>query len=224
MVKHQATKVPYNQLLASEWNEEHLITAGLDSAKPTSGLVVNQIYYATDTKRLYRAISSTSWEIILRDDHAVRHVDGGDDEITSKLDFRAMNIAAVKSAGTSTFSTTSTTWVDITGMATASLQVPYQAFVFVSAGTYEIKNTGSPCKCVATRIMRDSTAIIVQNFIPTDQDEIPLVIQKMDSVSAGNYVYKLQGACTPTCGGTSYWYMSSELEFQGYISAMAFKS
>jgi hypothetical protein len=65
-MKHQATKEYEDNLLAAEWNAEHVLTSGLDSAKPSSGLTVGQLYWATDTKILYRATSSTSWQEILR--------------------------------------------------------------------------------------------------------------------------------------------------------------
>ena len=65
-MKHQATKSPSDQLLAAEWNAEHVLTSGLDASKPSSGLAVGQLYWATDTKTLYKAISATEWEELLR--------------------------------------------------------------------------------------------------------------------------------------------------------------
>lgn len=65
-MKHQATKSPSDELYAAEWNAEHLLTEGLDADKPTSGLTARQLYWATDTKKLYKATSATTWEVILR--------------------------------------------------------------------------------------------------------------------------------------------------------------
>jgi len=53
-------------LLATEWNASHVLTQGLDADKPTSGLAVGELYWATDTKILYKATSATTWEEILR--------------------------------------------------------------------------------------------------------------------------------------------------------------
>lgn len=64
MVHHKDTKASGNQLLASEWNAEHILTYGADADKPTTGLTVGQIYWATDTLKLYRAVSATAWECI----------------------------------------------------------------------------------------------------------------------------------------------------------------
>jgi len=71
-VKHSTTKSSGDKLLASDWNAEHVLTSGLDADKPTSGLLMGQLYWATDTKILYRATSSTTWEEILRGETVTR--------------------------------------------------------------------------------------------------------------------------------------------------------
>lgn len=199
MVKHQATKVPYNQLLASEWNAEHILTFGTDSGKPSSGLTVGQIYWATDTRRLYRANSSTTWEEILP------------------------NIVQEKAAGTSTFSTSSTTWVDVTSIS-VTINPPYLANILVNASFYSVRNNGGSFYCTSQRLVRDSTAIRVQNITTESANRaVPAIIEKLDMGQSGSHTYKLQGCVDPSGLGTSYWDMNTG-EYQGEIFAIAMPS
>ena len=248
-MKHQATKSPSDQLLATEWNAEHLLTEGLDGSKPSSGLVARQLYWATDTKILCKATSATTWEEILRgetvsrlaqlseknhgnltgvtsdqhhaQDHASRHVDGGADEITSKLDFRAVNIMQAKATATTTFSTTSTTMVDVTGLS-VNINPPQTSVILVAASTYTIKNTGSSAPGTKQQLMRDSTKIRYALVTSASDIRCNGLIMTLDvNVAAGNHTYKLQG-CVGT-DGTSYWEMTGVAGIQGEIYAVAFK-
>jgi hypothetical protein len=221
MVKHQASKSPGNTLAATEWNAEHVITSGLDSAKPSSGLAVGQLYWATDTQILYRATSSTSWEEMLRDDHASRHVDGGADEITSKLDFRAMNILTQRATYNVGFNTTSTTFVDVTGLS-VTINPPYSANVLVCATLYQVRNTGGSSFIIQQCLVRDTTKIRIQLCVPEgDNQSVIALIQTLDPNISGNHTYKLQGCVVD---GTSYWDMSSGAGYLGEIFAIAFKT
>jgi len=278
-MKHQATKSPSDQLLATEWNAEHLLTEGLDASKPSSGLVARQLYWATDTKILYKAISATTWEELLRgeavsrlaqlsekshanltgvtasqhhtkttsgeinladlaekahgsltgvtadqhhtQDHASRHVDGGADEITSKLDFRAINIMQVKATATTTFSTTSTTFVDVTGLS-VNINLPQTGVILVSCSAYAIRNSGGSVFGTCQQLVRNST--VIRNTLITggDNDSWNGLITTLDvNVAAGSHTYKLQGRVGTD--GTSYWDMHATAGQQGEIFVIAFK-
>ena len=272
-MKHQATKSPSDQLLATEWNAEHLLTEGLDASKPSSGLVARQLYWATDTKILYKATSATTWEELLRgeavsrlaqlsekshanltnvtasqhhtktvagdinladlaekahgsltgvssdqhhtEDHASRHVDGGADEITSKLDFRTMNILYSRGISTSGFSTTSTTPVDVTGLST-DITLPFTSHVLVLVQFKWIYNNGSYDTYEA--ICRDGAYVRRVAFNGTQKANS--IIEVVDpNVAAGSYTYKLVGYVS---GGTGYW-DTGATGFYGEISVIAFK-
>lgn len=86
-MKHQDSKSGGNTLLASEWNKEHVLTHGLDSAKGSSG-VNGQPYYATDTKILYLG-TGTGWEEILRGETATRLA-----QLTEKSHANLTNVTA----------------------------------------------------------------------------------------------------------------------------------
>jgi len=104
-MKHQATKSPSDQLLATEWNAEHLLTQGLDASKPNSGLVARQLYWATDTKILYKATSATTWEELLRGETVSR---------VSKLsDLKVKPSDTVKNSNNTAQFTNSTTYVKL---------------------------------------------------------------------------------------------------------------
>jgi hypothetical protein len=49
-----------------------LLTQGVEASMPPSGLVAGQMYFATDTKKLYRAVDATTWAEVLRGETAIR--------------------------------------------------------------------------------------------------------------------------------------------------------
>ena len=229
-MKHQASKSPSDQLLAAEWNAEHLLTEGLDADKPSSGLVARQLYWATDTKILYKATSATAWEEILRgevvsrlaqlseknhgnltgvtsdqhhsQDHASRHVDGGADEITSKLDFRAMNVYRARSTQTISYGTSSTTWVDVSGVS-VQIYVPVAAIILVFANLNELDTTGA-AGSLWQQLVRDATSLRVQRVRIELTDYVSGLIQTVDANAPfGTRTYKLQGKVES--GMTGYW-------------------
>ena len=233
MVKHQATKSPSDQLLATEWNAEHLLTEGLDADKPTSGLVARQLYWATDTKILYKAISATAWEELLRgetvsrlsqlnekfhgsltgvtadqhhtEDHASRHVDGGADEITGQLDFRAMHIINATATQYVSFGTSSTTYVDIAQLhVNIVIPPPTAAALLVFANVRELDVTGAGGS-VWQQLVRDGTESIREQRVYVALSQyVSGLIQTMDlNIPAGTRTYKLQGHVES--GMMGYW-------------------
>jgi len=220
-------------LLATEWNAEHLLTEGLDSAKPTSGLVARQLYWATDTKILYKAISATEWEELLRgetvtllshlqerlhssilgvtanqhhaQDHASRHVDGGADEITGQLDYRAMHIINKTATQTVSFGTASLTYVDIAQLQfNIVLPPPTASALLVFANVRELDVTGAGGS-VWQQLVRDGTESIREQRVYVGLSEyVPGLIQTMDlNIPAGTRTYKLQGHVES--GMMGYW-------------------
>ncbi|MCK4425096.1 hypothetical protein KAU93_05365 [Candidatus Bathyarchaeota archaeon] len=276
-MKHQATKSPSDQLLAVEWNAEHLVTEGLDASKPMSGLVARQLYWATDTKILYKATSATAWEELLRgetvsrlaqlsekshanltnvtasqhhtktvggdinladlaekahssltgvtsdqhhaEDHASRHVDGGADEITSKLDFRATNVITEKSTRTSPFTTTSTSFVDM-GLS-VDITIPYTANVLVFAQWCYVRNYTAG-KSTYEALYRDTTNLKQLLFYANYADyRLNSLLTYMDvNLAADTYTYKMRAKVS---GGTGYWCGGTD-ELTAYIVAQATKS
>jgi hypothetical protein len=199
-MKHQTTKEYEDNLQAEEWNAEHVITSGLDASKPSSGLAVGQLYWATDTKILYRATGATSWEEILHGDN---------------VQARAM--------ATSTFSTTSTSWVDVTGIS-VTINPPVTSNILVAAHFYSVRNNGGSYYFTIQRLLRDSTVLRYQN-LQTEGDNMPIaaLIEKFDlSVASGSHTYKLQGCVDATGGGTSYWDMGATAGYEGEIFAIGF--
>lgn len=221
MVKHQTTKSSGDTLLASEWNAAHVLVEGLDADKPTSDLAVGQLYWATDTKILYKAISATAWEEILRgetvsrlaqlsekshgsltgvtadqhhaEDHASRHIDGGADAITSKLDFRAMHLKRERDTNYVSFGTSSTTYVDISTLY-ISMSLPVACVLLVFANVRELDVTGA-AGSVWQRLVRDGTESIRDQRVYVGlTDYAPGLIQTLDvNVSSGYHNYRLQG-------------------------------
>ena len=277
-MKHQATKSPSDQLLAAEWNEEHLLTYGQDTQKPTTGLRVSQLYWATDTHILYRSISSSSWQEVARaeavsrlaslieknhssltnvtssqhhtktvagdinladlaekahasltgvtsdlhhaQDHASRHVNGGADEITSKLDFRATNVITEKGTKTSAFSTTSTSYVDM-GLS-VSITLPYAANVLVFQQWCYIRNSTAG-KQTYMCLFRDTTMVkytfVYGNF--ADYRYNASLIYLDAALAAGTYTYKMRAKVD---GGTGHWCAGTSPGYAAYIVAQATKS
>ena len=153
------------------------------------------------------------------DSHASRHVDGGADEITSKLDFRAMNVIVARATHDSDFYTTSTTYVDVTGLS-VDVDLPANSNVLVFAQVPYITNNTSGYS-VYQRIVRDTTVIKMTYHAHGDANVYHnSLIQTMDiNVAAGTVTYKLQGAVS---GGTGYWVMSTAAGGQGEICVIAF--
>lgn len=276
-MKHQAVKASGDQLFYTDWNEEHVLTCGLDASKPVSGLAVDQLYWATDTKKLYRALSATSWQEILRgeqvsrlaflaekshanltgvtasqhhtktvggdinladlaekahgsltgvtsdlhhaEDHAGRHIDGAADEITNKLDFRAMNVIIEKGTRTSPFTTTSTSYVDM-GLSVA-ITIPYTANVIVFAQWCYVRNYTAG-KSTYMALYRGTTIQRQLTFYANFADyRLNSLLEHMDmNVSAGTYTYKMRAKVS---GGTGYWCGNPD-ELTAEIVAQATKS
>ena len=81
-IKHKTSKSAGDKLLASDWNDEHVLEQGLDADKPAAG-VAGRLYWAYDTKILYRD-NGSAWEKILTLDHG--ELEGlGDDDHTQYL-------------------------------------------------------------------------------------------------------------------------------------------
>jgi hypothetical protein len=153
------------------------------------------------------------------DSHASRHADGGSDEITSKLDYRAMNIPQAKAFNTTAFSTTSTSYVDITGLSVSiTLLAPSNALVFSRVNLLydDTANTS-----IYERLLRDATDVVYLclGYAGAANERYNSLIQTLQTnLAAGSYTFKLQGCVS---GGTGYWGMSSG-GFAGEITVIGF--
>ncbi|MEM1540991.1 MAG: hypothetical protein QXJ07_06420 [Candidatus Bathyarchaeia archaeon] len=148
--------------------------------------------------------------------HASTHVSGGADAITSKLDYRAMNIVCARGTKTITFSTTSTSYVDA-GLS-ISITLPVASNVLVFAQVFGLFNTSAGYHCYE-RIVRDTTGIREIYLSYAGVEKFNSVIQTLDvNIAAGTYTYKLQ---VKVDGGTGYWEMSVSPQ-HGEIVAVAF--
>jgi len=155
--------------------------------------------------------------------HASTHVDGGSDEITSKLDYRAMNILRARATSTTIFSTSSTSYVDLTGIS-VNVSLPASSVVLVFFQCWSTYNN-----TIAEnyeRILRGTTAlkeIKVTGCMQYDTGGRLLhnnsMIQTMEvDVSAGSYTYKVQ---VKVGTGLGYWDMGTT-PAQGEICVIAF--
>ncbi|MEM2352451.1 MAG: hypothetical protein QXT26_08605 [Thermoproteota archaeon] len=148
--------------------------------------------------------------------HASRHVSGGADAITSKLDYRAMNIVYAKGTYTTLFSTTSTSYVD-TGLS-VNVTLPATSVVLVFAQVHGVYNNTAGASCFQ-RIVRDATALREIILTGTANVFFNSLIQTLDvNVAAGTYTYKLQACVT---GGLGVWGMGT-VPLHGEIVAIAF--
>jgi len=128
--------------------------------------------------------------------HADTHVDGGTDEIISKLDFRAMNIIASKKTYSISFSTSSTTLVDVTGVST-SITIPAGATanVLVICSNHSIYNDTTSA-AVFTRLVGPATKRDKGVGVTNTVDErycSEMSLLDID-VAAGTYTVKQQAA------------------------------
>ncbi|MCK4424842.1 hypothetical protein KAU93_04080, partial [Candidatus Bathyarchaeota archaeon] len=132
---------------------------------------------------------------------ASRHVDGGADELTSKLDFRAINVIIKKGTRITPFSTTSTSYVDM-GLS-VSITIPYTANVIVFAQWCYVRNYTSGATTYEA-LYRDSTIIRQLLFMATPADyRLNALLQHAEiNLAAGTYIYKMRAKVG---SGTGYW-------------------
>ena len=61
-LKHKAMKSVGDKVYASDWNDDHILEAGLLADRPAPG-VEGRLYWASDVRILYRDTGST-WEVV----------------------------------------------------------------------------------------------------------------------------------------------------------------
>jgi hypothetical protein len=151
--------------------------------------------------------------------HASRHIDDGVDEITSKLDYRAMNILQAKAINTTVFSTTSTSYVDITGLS-VSITLPAASNVLVYSRVYQVYDDTANTS-IYERLLRDGTAIayLILGYAGAANERYNSLIQTFQTnLAAGSYTFKLQGQVS---AGTGTWGMTTG-GYAGEITVIAF--
>jgi len=155
------------------------------------------------------------------DAHASRHADGGADEITGKLDYRAMNIIQAKAIRTTTFSTTSTSYVDIMSV---SVTLPAASNVLIFSQVFRTYNNLA-FAANFQQLVEDATPlreIALGNSLNDSHITHNSLIQHLRvGATAGTKTYKLQGR-VPS-GSTGYWEMYTSPS-HGEICVIAFPS